>query len=407
MKYLLRGMMLALLLAITISIVNAQDDVSATPDEICEAAMPATEPESRQYSQAEDILEVGVDYQAVFCTDAGAIYIDLFEDFTPITVNNFVFLAQNGYYNNIVFHRVIEDFMAQGGDPTGTGSGGPGYQFQDEFHIPLTFDRTGLLAMANAGAGTNGSQFFITTALTPHLNYKHTIFGEVLEGYETVENILLRDPSAASPATTLETVVIITEADSVDSEAANRLGSTDAESVVEGLNTVSSPELLPPDLIDSFVDPEIVTMNETPDILADNGHEYRVTVVIPNGQCNEQYFFDRLDYTVDLLESATAVNDVMASDELEALNADAGYTPFDTAFGVIFYQSEAESDCSDEAVSIRAHLQRGPYLITIDVLSSLESFEEAGREVMISTVLANLPRIFEGGLAAVYRTAAP
>src|SRR5688572_14124487 len=120
------------------------------------------------------------------CTDAGAIYIDLLEDFAPATVNNFVFLAQNNYYDNTIFHRVLEDFMAQGGDPTGTGSGGPGYQFRDEFAPFLTFDRPYLLAMANAGAGTNGSQFFITTAETPHLDFRHTIFGDVLEGQENV-----------------------------------------------------------------------------------------------------------------------------------------------------------------------------------------------------------------------------
>ncbi|MEL6527834.1 MAG: peptidylprolyl isomerase, partial [Chloroflexota bacterium] len=149
---------------------ESMEAVAGTPTEICEASTPAEEPVSRDYAQPEQVLEVGVDYRAVFCTSAGAIYIDLLEAYTPETVNNFVFLADEGYYNNTIFHRVIEDFMAQAGDPTGTGTGGPGYQFADEIIGFLAFDRPGLLAMANAGPGTNGSQFFITTAETPWLN---------------------------------------------------------------------------------------------------------------------------------------------------------------------------------------------------------------------------------------------
>src|SRR5688572_21079599 len=116
MKHIVRVMVLALWLILIVSFVTAQDDLTGTPTEICEAAVPAAEPASREFTQAEDVLEVGVDYRAIMCTDAGAIYIDLLEDFSPATVNNFVFLAQNNYYNNTIFHRVIEDFMAQGGD---------------------------------------------------------------------------------------------------------------------------------------------------------------------------------------------------------------------------------------------------------------------------------------------------
>jgi len=120
--------------------------------------------------------------------------VQLFDDQAPKTVNNFVFLAQNGFYNGTTFHRVLDGFMAQGGDPTGTGMGGPGYQFEDEFSPDLTFDRPGLLAMANSGPNTNGSQFFITYDATPHLNGLHTIFGEVIEGMDVVNNITRRDP---------------------------------------------------------------------------------------------------------------------------------------------------------------------------------------------------------------------
>lgn len=133
-------------------------------------------------------------YLATFkMAKGGEFVVELFADKAPVTVNNFVFLAQQGYYNGTTFHRVLEGFMAQGGDPTGTGTGGPGYQFEDEFS-DLTFDKPGLLAMANAGPNTNGSQFFITYAPTPHLNGLHTIFGEVIEGMDVVNSITLRDP---------------------------------------------------------------------------------------------------------------------------------------------------------------------------------------------------------------------
>ncbi|MDO4690565.1 MAG: peptidylprolyl isomerase [Fusobacterium sp.] len=117
--------------------------------------------------------------QAIIRTNKGEIKLNLFPDVAPVTVINFVLLAKKGYYNGVKFHRVIEDFMIQGGDPTGTGTGGPGYQFGDEFKEGVVFDRKGLLAMANAGPNTNGSQFFITHVPTEWLNYKHTIFGEV------------------------------------------------------------------------------------------------------------------------------------------------------------------------------------------------------------------------------------
>ena len=112
----------------------------------------------------------------------GVIVIDLFADSAPKTVNHFVFLAEDGFYHGLIFHRVIEDFMIQGGDLTGTGTAGPGYKFEDETSPTDSFDRPGLLAMANAGPNTNGSQFFITTVPTESLNGRHTIFGEVRDG---------------------------------------------------------------------------------------------------------------------------------------------------------------------------------------------------------------------------------
>ncbi len=142
------------------------------------------------YSQAPLMtIDPEAAYQAQIRTNKGDLTLDLFASEAPKTVNNFVFLAQEGFYDGISFHRVIPNFMIQSGDPTGTGRGGPGYKFQDEFLSSLVFDRTGFLAMANAGADTNGSQFFITVVPTPQLNGKHTIFGEVLGGQEVADAI--------------------------------------------------------------------------------------------------------------------------------------------------------------------------------------------------------------------------
>ena len=127
---------------------------------------------------------------AVFETNKGTFEIELFEDKTPITTKNFIDLAQKGFYDGVIFHRVIDGFMIQGGDPEGTGMGGPGYTIEDEFLPELTFDGEGILAMANTGRPhTGGSQFFITLAKTDWLNGKHTIFGKVVQGMEVVREI--------------------------------------------------------------------------------------------------------------------------------------------------------------------------------------------------------------------------
>jgi cyclophilin family peptidyl-prolyl cis-trans isomerase len=133
-------------------------------------------------------------YSATIHTDKGDIKVDLFAEKAPKTVNNFVFLAENNFYDGTIFHRVIADFMTQGGDPTGTGRGGPGYRFEDEFHPSLKHDKPGMLSMANAGPNTNGSQFFITHVPTPWLDNRHTVFGQVTEGMDTLLAIPPRDP---------------------------------------------------------------------------------------------------------------------------------------------------------------------------------------------------------------------
>jgi len=155
------------------------------------------------------VIDLALVYHATLQTVRGDIKIKLFDDQTPVTVNNFVYLARDGYYDNTTFHRVIEGFMAQGGDPTGSGAGGPGYAFEDEIVAELTFDRAGLLAMANSGPDTNGSQFFITFAPTSWLNGNHTIFGEVVEGIEVLDEITRRDPDdATTPGDEVMTVLI-------------------------------------------------------------------------------------------------------------------------------------------------------------------------------------------------------
>ncbi len=130
-------------------------------------------------------IDTSKQYTATIETERGSMVLELFASDVPVTVNNFVFLAREGFYDSITFHRVIPDFMAQGGDPTGTGSGGPGYKFADEFteHTHVA----GTLSMANSGPNTNGSQFFITYASQPHLNNHHSVFGQLVDGMDILK----------------------------------------------------------------------------------------------------------------------------------------------------------------------------------------------------------------------------
>jgi len=147
-----------------------------------------TPPEPKTYSEPPPMtIDTSKQYTATIETEKGNLVLELFASDVPITVNNFVFLAREGFYDNTTFHRVIPDFMAQGGDPSGTGAGGPGYKFADEFtehsHV------AGALSMANAGSNTNGSQFFITYAPQPHLDGHHSVFGQLIEGMDVLEKI--------------------------------------------------------------------------------------------------------------------------------------------------------------------------------------------------------------------------
>lgn len=197
----LKGFVLALLLAVTLAACGEEEsfedptatNTTATETSPAGAAVAPAEAtqqegsESMQWTSPPEMqLEQDKDYRATLHTSMGDIVVDLFETETPATVNNFVFLAQQGFYTNVPFHRIMKDFMIQTGDPTGTGAGGPGYRFEDE---PVQRDYVqGTLAMANAGPNTNGSQFFITHA-DVGLQKNYTIFGEVVEGFEVVDTI--------------------------------------------------------------------------------------------------------------------------------------------------------------------------------------------------------------------------
>jgi cyclophilin family peptidyl-prolyl cis-trans isomerase len=167
---------------------------------------------AKQYSAPPELgIDLKKTYTATLKTSKGDIKVDLFADKAPATVNNFVFLAREGFYDDTIFHRVIANFMAQAGDPTGTGRGGPGYRFRDEFDASLKHDGPGVFSMANAGPHTNGSQFFITHVPTPWLDGKHSIFGKVADedSLEVLMSIPERDPrNVNAPAVKLQTVEI-------------------------------------------------------------------------------------------------------------------------------------------------------------------------------------------------------
>jgi cyclophilin family peptidyl-prolyl cis-trans isomerase len=166
---------------------------------------------AKQYSAPPQMtIDPKKSYDATITTSRGDIVVHLLAGSAPETVNNFVFLARDGFYDGVTFHRVIPGFMAQTGDPTGTGSGGPGYTWNDEASaLRLKHDGEGTLSMANAGRNTNGSQFFITYGPTPHLDGMHAVFGRVTKGMDVVRQISPRDPGrAAQPGDTIERVTI-------------------------------------------------------------------------------------------------------------------------------------------------------------------------------------------------------
>lgn len=378
--------LLAALTALVLALPVAAQDAQ-TPAEICQAALPAADPQTREFTQAEQVLQPETDYRAVFCTDAGAVYVDLFEQYAPVTVNNFVFLAEAGYYNNTTFHRVIQDFMAQAGDPTATGSGGPGYQFEDEFVGFLTFANSGVLAMANAGPATNGSQFFITTAPTEHLNLLHTVFGQVLDGQENVAAIQLRDPATATnPGTKLETIVVITDP-AIVSSAYEAPALATQDEVVAAFDKVSG--LLPPDNslgVDDtasgvFTSDEVVAtapeaeQTALGDFLTRHNFEYRVTNKVANTGCDLTTSpFVSIAYTLDAYATPEDAAAALADEELEQLSLQNGFTESAASDNLDYpLFTETITACDVPAVRSMTYWQRGRFIAMAEITAPADS----------------------------------
>ncbi len=402
-------LVLLAVLAASVSLTLAQS--AQTPTDICAAAA-KDEPATRTYAQPEQVLEAGVDYRAIFCTESGAVYVDLFEKYAPLTVNSFVFLAQNGYYNNTTFHRVLENFMAQGGDPTGTGTGGPGYRFDDEIVGFLTFDREGLLAMANAGAGTNGSQFFITTAETPWLDYRHTIFGDVLEGLDVVKALRLRDPQTnpAEAGARLDTVVIVTDPASVVSTFAETLPAVGEAAFKEGLER--SVADLPPALklgerAGMFTSAQVAA--SAPEalradyeaFLRENNHAFRAAQEVVVAACTGEYPYDLLGYTVDAFATAADARAVYESAFLQQLNAAEGYEKVEEGANYVAYNKPTES-CTGAASGFgRVYTLRGRYLVSVSGIFANEVLAQIPLEMLY---IQRIAPIFESELKEAYRS---
>jgi len=389
---------------LAVSLAGAQ--TAQTPQEICDAATPGDLTEM-QFDAPEQVLEDGVDYRAIFCTEAGAIYVDLFEELAPTTVNSFVFLAQQGYYDNTTFHRVIESFMAQGGDPTATGSGGPGYQFEDEPVGFLVFDRPGLLAMANAGPGTNGSQFFITTVPTPHLNYRHTIFGEVLEGQTNVENIRLRDPQTATEdGASLDTIVIITDPSTVESTYEPLPPATQADLVdaIESFTAQLPPQFAVDDEVSGlFTTDETVTsvpvefQEAFAEFAETYGHQYRYSTRILNVECDPNQFFTFLRYTVDAFEDAESASGALADDFPNDLATANGFEAVEDTDHT--YTLSTPTCSGGDGVYGMSLYTRGRYLVTVEALVPAELLEQIDVETLLKEGISNP---FEAVLGPVY-----
>jgi len=403
---------LILLLALGITVASAQD-APQTPAEICANNTPAADPATRDFpGGAAQVLEEGVDYRAIMCTDAGPIYFDLFEKYAPITVNNFVFLAQEGYYNNTIFHRVLADFMAQGGDPTATGTGGPGYSFQDEFVGFLHFDQPGFLAMANAGPGTNGSQFFITTVPTQHLNYKHTIFGEVLEGQENADAIMLRDPSdPGAPATTLQTVVIITDPDSVVTtyEAPPLATADEVLAAFNGVNDLITPDLgasvtsslqTTDEVLAAAADAE---QSDLETYLTSHNHQFRASGSLTNDQCAfDALPFISLSYSLDAFttpeDAAAAMDDPLFT--TVATDEGFGGPTISPSAGLPMYQRSVTA-CDQTALEAQISWQRGRFVATARVILPTDSQDLPYIDLWVDEVAAR--QVFEQVLSGILR----
>jgi len=350
-----------------------------TPEQLCAASVPAKDPETRTFTKADEVLQSGVDYRAIFCTAAGPIYVDLTEKETPQTVNNFVFLAQKGYYNNTTFHRVLADFMAQGGDPTATGTGGPGYKFNDEIKPALTFDAPGKLAMANSGPNTNGSQFFITFAPRDNLNGGYTIFGSVVKGQANVRKIELRDPEAnpTKPGTALNTVLIITDPSKVSVTDYPPPAQADVEKALDGINATISAELANTLENKKLSQTTAEVVSAAPEaarkdleaLLTANHHQYRVSSILNNKACDvTQLQFYYASYTIDAYATAKDAATAISDPAMEKIAMESGFTDKKTPLNLTFPLYTAnETVCNKPVVHAMTYWRHGNFVITAQI----------------------------------------
>jgi cyclophilin family peptidyl-prolyl cis-trans isomerase len=356
-----------------------------TPEQLCAVAVPAKDPTNRTFTKADQVMKEGIDYRAIFCTAAGPVYVDLTEKETPIAVNNFVFLAQNGFYNNTTFHRVLPNFMAQGGDPTATGTGGPGYAFNDEILPSLTFDAPGKLAMANSGPNTNGSQFFITVAPQPNLNGGYTLFGLVVKGQANVSKIELRDPEQkpTKPGTTLDTVLIITDPTKVLLTDTPPPTQADVVKAMDGIDKMVTTELA--NIIEnkklSQTTAEVVST--TPEaarkdletLLTTYHHQYRVSSTLNNKACDiSQLQFYATTYTLDGYALGKDAAAAISDPAMDKIATESGYTDKVTSANLTFpYYTAKETVCEKPAVHAMTFWRRGNFIVTAEVIWPAEA----------------------------------
>ena len=376
-----------------------------TPAQLCENAE-IEEPETRRFSQAQDVLEDGVNYQAIFCTGNGPVYVDLYEDYTPVTVNNFVFLAQQGYYNNSTFHRVIADFMAQGGDPVGNpaGTGGPGYQFQDEFAPFLAFSRPGLLAMANAGPSTNGSQFFITRVPTPHLNNLHTIFGEVLEGQEVIDT--MQNAEGGEEAEALNTVLIIEDPATVESDyeapepATAEEAQAAVQSIFDGVDVYESEDAGVVEDVDAATERfdgdarDIAT-----ELYTQNNFAFQAGGLYTLNDCDAETDLLGIGYRLINFENNDGAQSFAASEQLDELQSAQGFEIVEDPADILLrnnfttdniYSTMTSEICDRESVVARHIWNFGSYVVEMELIIDNAVFEGQLSLEDLPGVIANL-----------------
>ena len=376
------------------AILSATAEDLLTPQEHCDAAEPGPLT-MMQFEQAEQVLDPDLDYRAILCTSAGAIYVNLYDTFTKLTVNNFVFLAQQGYYDNTTFHRVISNFMAQGGDPTGTGRGGPGYQFADETTGHLTFYRPFVMAMANAGRDTNGSQFFITTVPTPHLTYKHTIFGHVLTGQDVVEAIRERDPQTATEeGEKLHTVLIITDPTQVDDSGAAPTPSVTQEELLAAFQQFNTDEITVQSSEERRAALKTSQQSSFEDFAERYGHDYRISMQLLNESCNPEMFFTSIGYAVDVFASADSAVDALADGLTVVIAESDGFIqPYQTRSPLLM--KHTPSCLNQDGLHVMTQYTHGRFIITVDAHVDIGILGNVQPASLIMSITNQLEQVFE------------